>query len=53
MPAKPEPDPRVIVPIPKKLIAQIDEYRWTHRLPSRAEAIRLLIKAGLQGNKPS
>jgi metal-responsive CopG/Arc/MetJ family transcriptional regulator len=49
MPAKPrEPDPRVIIPLPKKLIEQIDEYRWAHRLPSRAEAIRQLVKTGLR-----
>jgi metal-responsive CopG/Arc/MetJ family transcriptional regulator len=49
MPAKrKEPDPRIIVPMPKKLIAQIDEYRWANRIPSRAEAIRILVKQGLQ-----
>jgi metal-responsive CopG/Arc/MetJ family transcriptional regulator len=48
MPAKrKEPDPRIIVPMPKKLIAKIDEYRWANRIPSRAEAIRQLIEAGL------
>ena len=43
-----DPDPRVIVPIPKELIKQIDEYRWANRIPSRAEAIRQLVKLGLQ-----
>ena len=50
MPAKPE-EPRVIVPMPKDLIAQIDEYRWANRLPSRAEAIRQLVKEGLRAAK--
>ena len=50
MPAKRKepPAPRVIIPIPKSLIRQIDEYRWQHRLPSRAEAIRQLVKEGLR-----
>jgi hypothetical protein len=49
MPAKPrDPSPRVIIPIPKALIRQIDDYRWANRIPSRAEAIRQLIKTGLK-----
>lgn len=53
MPRKPkEPDPRIITPIPRTLLKQIDEYRWQNRIPSRAEAIRCLIKAGLQAKKP-
>ena len=42
------PAPRVIIPIPKTLLKRIDDYRWQNRIPSRAEAIRRLIKAGLQ-----
>ena len=49
MPTKPkDPDPRIIIPIPRALLAQIDEYRWANRLPSRAEAIRQLVQKGLQ-----
>jgi metal-responsive CopG/Arc/MetJ family transcriptional regulator len=52
MPAKPkDPDPRIIVPMPRRLIAQIDDYRWANRIPSRAEAIRQLVKQGLQTPK--
>jgi metal-responsive CopG/Arc/MetJ family transcriptional regulator len=43
-----EPAPRIIVPIPKTLLKQIDDYRWTNRIPSRAAAIRQLIRAGLK-----
>jgi hypothetical protein len=43
-----EPDPRVITPIPKPLLAAIDDYRFAARLPSRAEAIRRLIEIGLK-----
>ncbi|MCF1744706.1 hypothetical protein [Paradevosia shaoguanensis] len=28
-------------------LAAIDEYRWSHRLPSRAEAVRHLVRAGM------
>ena len=52
MPAKPkEPDPRIIIPIPKTLLKQIDDYRWANRIPSRAEAIRQLVRKGLREPK--
>jgi hypothetical protein len=40
-------DPRIITPIPKLLLTRIDDYRFENRLPSRSEAIRRLIEAGL------
>lgn len=46
-----EPE-RVAIPMPKDLVDQIDEYRWANRLPSRAEAIRQLVKQALEANKP-
>ena len=53
MPRKPkEPDPRIIIPIPPRLLQQIDEYRWANRIPSRAEAIRQLVREALEANKP-
>lgn len=52
MRAKPQdPDPRIIIPMPKKLVAQIDDYRWANRIPSRAEAIRQLVRKGLRSPK--
>jgi metal-responsive CopG/Arc/MetJ family transcriptional regulator len=52
MPAKPkEPHPRIIIPIPPRLLREIDDYRWQNRIPSRAEAIRLLVKEGLKAPK--
>ena len=42
-----EKDPRVITPMPQSLLDQIDDYRFKHRVPSRAEAIRKLIQMGL------
>ena len=40
--------PRIITPIPRPLLRAIDDYRFSQRLPSRAEAIRQLIELGLQ-----
>jgi len=47
-----EKDPRIITPIPKPLLARIDDYRFGNRLPSRSEAIRRLIEAGLRADAP-
>jgi metal-responsive CopG/Arc/MetJ family transcriptional regulator len=46
---------RVITPMPPSLVRAIDDFRYKMRIPSRAEAIRQLIEAGLQvqkGEKP-
>lgn len=40
--------PRIITPIPRELLRAIDDFRFSKRLPSRAEAIRQLIEMGLQ-----
>lgn len=42
-----EKDPRVIIPMPKALVEAVDDYRFSNRLPSRAEAIRKLLELGL------
>lgn len=42
-----EKDPRIITPIPTALLEAIDDFRFEKRLASRAEAIRHLIKRGL------
>jgi metal-responsive CopG/Arc/MetJ family transcriptional regulator len=47
MVAKP-PDARVIILMDPKLIEQIEDFRYKHRIPSRAKAIRQLIETGLQ-----
>jgi hypothetical protein len=48
---KPPPDRDVHVSIlmPRSLVERIDDFRSEHRLPSRVEAIRQLIEAGLEG----
>jgi metal-responsive CopG/Arc/MetJ family transcriptional regulator len=39
---------RIIIPMAAELVAAIDDYRFENRLPSRTEAVRELIKLGLQ-----
>jgi hypothetical protein len=46
MPKEPQPE-RVILPISRDLLNRIEEFRWSIRAPSRAEAIRALIEEGL------
>lgn len=49
LPAMDEPNSeRIITPMPKSLVAAIDDYRFANRIPSRAEAIRSLAKAALR-----
>jgi metal-responsive CopG/Arc/MetJ family transcriptional regulator len=43
-----QPRTRIIVPMPKDLIALIDDFRWQNRIPSRAAAIRQFIRLGLK-----
>jgi hypothetical protein len=38
---------RIITPMPKTLIEEIDDFRFGNRLPSRSQAIRELIRRGL------
>jgi metal-responsive CopG/Arc/MetJ family transcriptional regulator len=38
---------RVIVPLPSALLKRVDDWRYDHRLPSRAAAIRELLESGL------
>lgn len=42
-----EKDPRIITPMPQELVDRIDDYRFKNRIPSRAEAIRRLVKEAL------
>jgi hypothetical protein len=38
---------RIITPISPALVAAVDDYRYTNRIPSRAEAMRQLLQRGL------
>jgi metal-responsive CopG/Arc/MetJ family transcriptional regulator len=42
------PNDRIVTPMPRQLVERIDDFRFSHRLRSRAEAIRQLIEAGLK-----
>ena len=42
---------RVIIPMSPGMIEAIQEYRFMHRLESRAEAVRQLIEIGLETTK--
>jgi metal-responsive CopG/Arc/MetJ family transcriptional regulator len=48
-----EKDPRIITPIPRRLLDAVDDYRFANRLASRSEAIRRLIELGLEASKQS
>ena len=41
-------DTRIITPMSSELVQAIDDFRFNQRLPSRSEAIRRLIEAGLK-----
>jgi metal-responsive CopG/Arc/MetJ family transcriptional regulator len=48
LPAMPnEKDPRVILPMPRELLQAVDDFRFDNRIDSRAEAIRQLLRRGL------
>lgn len=47
MPVNPDTTERIITPMPKELVAAVDEYRFANRIASRAEAIRQLLRLGL------
>jgi metal-responsive CopG/Arc/MetJ family transcriptional regulator len=38
---------RILIDVPRELLRAIEDYRYTQRIPSRAEAIRQLIERGL------
>lgn len=39
---------QVLLTISKKLLSKIEDYQFNNRIPSRSEAIRLLIEKGLE-----
>jgi hypothetical protein len=38
---------RASVPMPRRVLDRIEEFRWSVRAPSRAEAMRALLEEGL------
>ena len=39
---------RIVTPMPKSLVDAIDDYRYSARIPSRAEAIHQLLEVALK-----
>jgi metal-responsive CopG/Arc/MetJ family transcriptional regulator len=39
---------RIITPMPRRLLERIEDFRYAQRIPTRAQAIRRLIEAGLK-----
>lgn len=48
--SKPDTE-RVLTPMPTSLVEAIDDYRYSARVPSRSEAIRRLLAAGLKAEQ--
>ncbi len=47
----PSKKPKLLFVIEQELIDRIDDFRYSKRIPSRAEAIRILIEKGLHTEK--
>jgi metal-responsive CopG/Arc/MetJ family transcriptional regulator len=43
----------VLLRLQPDLLKEIEDWRWAHRTPSRAEAIRRLIERGLSSPAPN
>jgi hypothetical protein len=44
-------DTRKIFSLPAELAEQVEDYRFAHRLKTEAEAIRRLVKLGLEASQ--
>lgn len=51
MAKEPDKDPRLITPISQNLLDRIEDFRFETRSPSRSEAVRVLLEAGLAAKK--
>ena len=52
MEAKETRDKRVIIPLSAAELDAIDDWRFAHRMPSRAEAIREMLRRLIAGKLP-
>lgn len=43
-----EKNTQVLLTVSNELLKEIEDYQFNNRIPSRSEAIRLLIKKGLE-----
>jgi hypothetical protein len=39
---------RILVDLPRELLRAVEDYRYSQRIPTRAEALRRLLELGLQ-----
>ena len=44
----PSDKPKLLLVIEKELLEKVDDYRFDNRIPSRAEAVRELLRKGLE-----
>jgi len=44
----PTEKPKMLFVADEKLIQEIEDFRYENRIPSRSQAIRILIQAGLE-----
>ena len=44
--------PKLLFVIPQELLNRIDDFRYNAHIPSRSEAVRQLIEAGLESARP-
>ena len=42
---------RIIIPVSKIMVEEIDDYRFANRIGSKADAVRRLIEAGLRAEE--
>lgn len=40
--------PQILLTLDDELLKKVEDFRYTHRIPSRSEAIRQLIEEGLR-----
>lgn len=51
MPDQPAPSTRILVSLPPDVLVAIDDFQFAHRIKSRSEAIRVLLRQGLNAEK--
>lgn len=44
---------RKLVSLPRDLVAQVEDFRFEQRIKAESEAIRVLLRAGLEALKPT
>jgi len=44
----PTDNPKVLITLDKGLLEKIEDFRYGNRIPTRSEAVRRLIKEGLE-----